>query len=115
MAKILIVEDHAEFRDLLVRIVASTGNKVVAVANGEEAYADLMQETFDLVITDYNLGGAINGKAVAEIAGRTPVILMSLDEDNLKNPGENVRKTFLKPFKQRELAEAISKILQGRP
>jgi PAS domain S-box-containing protein len=55
--KILLVEDHADSRRNLQRLIERRGHDVVAVASAEEAEAVLASETFAFLILDWMLPG----------------------------------------------------------
>ena len=82
MARLLIVEDKASFRDLLVRLlVPPTGpHEVTAVGAAEPALALLEREAFDLVLTDVRLPDG-DGFAVLNRARKlhpdTEVVMMT--------------------------------------
>ncbi|WP_428249243.1 response regulator [Ferrovibrio sp.] len=52
MARILVVDDYADFRLLLRRMLEPEGHSVREADDGQAALALLEQEPFDLVITD---------------------------------------------------------------
>jgi CheY-like chemotaxis protein len=52
---ILVVDDDAAIRNMLVGLYESIGYTVIAVRSGEEAICILEPETIDFVITDINL------------------------------------------------------------
>ncbi|MBI4400619.1 MAG: sigma-54-dependent Fis family transcriptional regulator [Nitrospirae bacterium] len=62
-AKILVVDDDAVARDLLVEALRKEGYDVEAVASGGDAIARGRQKAFDLVLTDIRLG-SVDGFAV---------------------------------------------------
>lgn len=55
--KILLVEDHADSRRNLQRLIERRGHEVVAVASAEEAEPVLAQQTFPFLILDWMLPG----------------------------------------------------------
>ncbi|MDQ3626980.1 MAG: response regulator [Verrucomicrobiota bacterium] len=55
--KILLVEDHADSRRNLQRLIERRGHRVVAVGSAEEAEAALAAETFPFLILDWMLPG----------------------------------------------------------
>ena len=55
--KILLVEDHADSRRNLQRLIERRGHEVVAVASAEEAEPVLEQQTFPFLILDWMLPG----------------------------------------------------------
>ena len=65
---ILVVEDEAVVRDLLVAELEDVGYKVVAVDAGEEALSLLQDRTrrIDWLFTDIRLPGVVDGWRVAD-------------------------------------------------
>jgi len=64
--RILVVEDEAPVRELLVRVLQEAGYLVTAAKHGAEAFALAEQQpTIDLLITDYAMRG-MNGVEVAK-------------------------------------------------
>ncbi|MFL6527309.1 MAG: response regulator [Chthoniobacterales bacterium] len=55
--KILLVEDHAESRRSLKKLIERRGHYVVAVGSAEEAERALVKETFPFLILDWMLPG----------------------------------------------------------
>ncbi|MFL6537489.1 MAG: response regulator [Chthoniobacterales bacterium] len=55
--KILLVEDHAESRRSLKKLIERRGHHVVAVGSAEEAERALVKETFPFLILDWMLPG----------------------------------------------------------
>ena len=55
--KILLVEDHADSRRNLQRLIERRGHEVVAVASSEEAEAVLATQSFPFLILDWMLPG----------------------------------------------------------
>ena len=55
--KILLVEDHADSRRNLQRLIERRGHEVVAVGSAEEAEPVLAQQTFSFLILDWMLPG----------------------------------------------------------
>ncbi len=53
--KILLVDDDPLIRNFLAEVLKRKNKKVVVAANGEEGYAHLQKESFDLLITDMKM------------------------------------------------------------
>jgi len=54
-AKILIVDDEKDTRELFSTVLAGEGYRVTVAENGESALSLFKHETFDLVITDLKM------------------------------------------------------------
>lgn len=68
LAKVLVVDDEADFRGTLRRGLERDGYAVAEAADGAEALARLGAETYDLVIVDLYLPG-MTGLALLEALG----------------------------------------------
>ena len=55
--KILLVEDHAESRRSLQKLIERRGHEVVAVGSAEEAEVELTRHQFPFLILDWMLPG----------------------------------------------------------
>ena len=54
-ARVLVVDDQEEMRDLLAEMLASEGYEPRAVVGGEEALQELEHAPYDLLLTDLNM------------------------------------------------------------
>ena len=61
MAKILLVEDEPDNRDLIRMFLESDGHSVATAATGEDAVAEAAGAEFDLVLMDLSLPGEFDG------------------------------------------------------
>lgn len=52
MAHVLVVDDHADSRDVMAAMLASAGHSSVQAADGDEALSLLQREAFDLALVD---------------------------------------------------------------
>jgi DNA-binding response OmpR family regulator len=68
MLSVLIVEDHQAVREALVEAFRGWGHAVAAAGTMEEARAQVRQKSFDLVVTDVDLGGE-NGLELVRLVG----------------------------------------------
>ncbi len=80
-AFVLIVEDDAAHGEAIAEGLKREGHACKVVASGAEAIASVSARPPDVIITDYKLGGALNGmdvlKQTKEISPHTQVILMT--------------------------------------
>ncbi|MEQ1561373.1 MAG: response regulator [Nitrospira sp.] len=67
--KVLIVEDEDVLRRLFEGILTRRGHRALSFASGEEAIRHLLVsgETYDLILTDFSMGGGINGFQFLEL------------------------------------------------
>ena len=80
MLSVLIVEDHQAVREALVEAFAGWNYSAASAGTMEEALAHLAAGSFDLVVTDVDLGGA-NGLELVRLLGtsqpKVPFIVIS--------------------------------------
>jgi len=118
---VLVVEDGEEVRTAVARQLRSLGYAVVEAADGAAGLAALEAESdrYDLVLTDVIMPGSINGKALAEEAGRRwprlRFVFMSGYPDNaIDREGRLDRGVLLlsKPFRKSDLAQILRQALE---
>ena len=61
MAKILLVEDEPDNRDLVRMFLEADGHEIAVAATGEDAVAEAAVGAFDLVLMDLSLPGEFDG------------------------------------------------------
>ncbi|MGW8266104.1 MAG: response regulator, partial [Longimicrobiales bacterium] len=61
MASMLIVDDEEGIREYLADVLAEEGNVIVQAADGVEALAHLSKQSFQVMITDLRMPGALDG------------------------------------------------------
>ena len=79
MAKILVVEDEASYRDTLAILLPKEGHQVVVAADGHEALARFADTNPDLILLDLMLPG-ISGNEVCRTIRQTsnvPIIMLT--------------------------------------
>lgn len=55
MAKIVVVEDEADLREILVEELSDMGHDIAIAVNGEEGLEVILEETPDLILADINM------------------------------------------------------------
>lgn len=123
MYRILIVEDSAMVRSLLVSTLDVAGDyEFVETASGFEALKVLPRSSFDLIITDINMPD-INGLELVSFIRKNdnykeiPLFIISTegsDEDIRRGLALGANEYIIKPFKPRELQGTVLKYLPGR-
>jgi len=64
---ILIIDDFAQMRSMLVSMLKNYGpERVLQAANGKEALEQINNNKFDIVLCDYNLGPGKDGQQILE-------------------------------------------------
>jgi DNA-binding NtrC family response regulator len=77
-ARILVVEDHEDFRLLLETVLTQAGFVVDCAESSEDAVAMLEQGDYDFLLSDYCLPGHSGAWLVAHANERTPESIPSL-------------------------------------
>lgn len=124
MQRILIVEDSATMRSLIVSSLEAleVSVKVVEAKNGFEALRLLPREVFDLVVTDINMPD-INGLELAsfikgsEKYASIPLVIVSTEgseRDVEKGLGIGADAYLVKPFDPEALRQIVLDLLAGR-
>ena len=120
MAKLLIVEDEAPLRELLVRGLSAAGHEVTAVADGIEALQALEEDAFDLLLSDImmpELDGVSLALKVSKEWPGLPIVLMTGFSDQharARNLSALVQQVVAKPFTLEDLARTIADTLKSR-
>ena len=114
MARILCVDDEPGVLTLKCSILEAEGHQVAACLSAADAVQRLQAQAYDLVITDWRLGGE-SGQAVVEAAKARPampVIVVSgfLAEAEGARPSADLY--LEKPLHPKRLVEAVNRLLQ---
>lgn len=118
-AKILLVDDNAVVRDMLVDLVGSLGYVADAASGGAEALALFDRNRYDIVLTDLLMPGMSGWEVLAAVRQRDPrmpVVIVtgtapSIDDPRAAQPGVAVLK---KPVDVKALDETIKEKLNQR-
>jgi signal transduction histidine kinase/CheY-like chemotaxis protein/HPt (histidine-containing phosphotransfer) domain-containing protein len=114
--RILVAEDNPVSQQLVRTLLEGLGARVTVAANGREALARILGETFDLVLIDLNLpelGGAevtARVRATEHDGRRTPIVALTADAlDQVPGRGAAVDLDawLTKPVDDRALLEVV--------
>ena len=116
-ARLLVVDDDAELRELAEAYLTQQGFDVSAVADGAAMDARLAQEKFDLLILDLMLPGEDGLSIAKRLKGRIdiPIIMVSAqgeDIDRIVGLEVGADDYIGKPFNPRELLARIRAVLR---
>lgn len=114
--RILLVEDQPPVLDVLKRLLTADGHAVSTAISGDQAVAEFGEDTsqFDLLITDVDMPGAIQGHDLAQhVSERHPdlrVILLSGYTPESREQGARNQLMLQKPVAREDLLAAISRL-----
>lgn len=121
-ATILVVDDDANFRSVVVAYLASEGYQVVTAENGSQAFSAAMQHKPDLIVMDLvmpEVSGATALEMLSDFRAKngTPVVLAtgSRDKALIKSATALAGTRFMpKPFHMKELGFAVRELLAAK-
>jgi DNA-binding response OmpR family regulator len=117
VAKILVVDDEPNIREVVELYLRRDGHTVVAAADGEEALRLYQQTEPDLVVLDLMLP-KVSGLEVCrriQASERVPVVMLTArgeEEDRIVGLGIGADDYVVKPFSPRELAARVEAVLR---
>lgn len=120
MSRVLIVEDEAHIRDLIVLHLGLEGLDTEAVADGQEALARAGARPFDLIILDLMLPG-VDGISICRAVRRdgpnqdVPILMLTArreESDKVLGLESGADDYLAKPFGIRELVARVRALLR---
>lgn len=117
MAKILVVDDEPNIREVVGLYLRRDGHVVVSAADGDEALRLYQQTRPDLVVLDLMLPG-LSGLEVCrrlQATRRVPLIMLTAkgeEEDRIVGLGVGADDYVVKPFSPRELVARVEAVLR---
>jgi len=121
--KILIVEDHADCRELLAIVLGRSGYVVIKAGTGLEAIDQARATHPDLIIMDFGMPGMTGDQAILRLRAdpsteKIPVILTTGYMDakvSERAKAAGATKIMIKPFELEELMETLERYLSPEP
>jgi two-component system cell cycle response regulator CpdR len=119
MTKILLAEDDHDMRRFLVRALQNAGYDVAAFDNGLSAYNRLVEEPFDLLLTDIvmpEMDGIELARRATELDPDLKVMFITGFAAVALNPDARApkdAKVLSKPFHLRDLVNEIGRLMQA--
>ena len=111
---VLVVDDHPEIRDLMVKILERRGYRVSTASAGHDALTQFALARPDLVITDLSMPG-LNGYQLCRLIrgiSSVPVLIMSAQKGVEQRVYEMGADAFVsKPFDMEALWAEIDELL----
>ena len=118
MAKILVVEDNLDLKEMLRTLLEHDHHRVETLSDGTEASYALQLDKFDLIILDWELPGKHGVDLCREFRGRgglTPVLILTgrREIDDKEAGFDSGADDYLtKPFHPRELLSRVKALLR---
>jgi putative nucleotidyltransferase with HDIG domain len=116
--KILIIDDEPIICDILLEILTSSGYLVVTAPSGDEGYQRLLEESFDLVITDIKMPGmsgtSLIEKIRKEISTDLPIIVITAHgtlDVAIESMTHGTQGFVLKPFTPDEILGTVDDVI----
>ncbi|MDO8837081.1 MAG: response regulator [Vicinamibacterales bacterium] len=118
---ILLVDDQADVRRILKRMLSSLGYAVLAAEGGDEALSleREHEDRIDVLLTDLEMPGMDGRQLAAEVRRRRPdigVLFLSGQPDDLApdiRGDQNESDFLLKPCTMNELSRSLSRLIEG--
>ncbi len=119
--RILVVDDFSTMRRIVRNLLADLGYANVTEADdGKTAWPLLQTNTFDFVVTDWNMPGMTGIELLRHIRadvriGKTPVLMVTAEAQRdqiIEAAQAGVSGYIIKPFTAVTLKEKIDKIFQ---
>ena len=122
MARILVIDDDPDMRDMVEQTLKPTGHEVIVAADGREGVVQHRTSPADLVITDLYMPNQNGLETIQEFRSRWPevaIIAMSgsiVEAGTMLSIAQNLPAVGVlqKPFTGGELIAAVAKVLEGQ-
>lgn len=116
--KVLVADDSGTMRKIIIRSLNAVGvSDIQEAADGSEAVDRFQQDTFDLVLTDWNMPGKTGLEVLKFIRGtgsKVPVVLITTEGEKtrvLEAVQAGVSDYLVKPFEADTLRAKLEKHL----
>jgi DNA-binding NtrC family response regulator len=119
-ARLLVVDDESGIVEILCEIFSANGYETVGCTSGKEALEILMEQSFDLILTDLRMpemDGLELLKAVKKTEQNLVVIIMTADAEKhtvLEAEKAGARAFIFKPLNSQELLTMISHAVESK-
>src|SRR5947207_2067993 len=121
MAKILVIDDSPEIRNLLEEALTAVGHEVRLAADGKEGMEEFRLRPADIVVTDLFMPNREGLETIAILVQAAPhVAILAMSGNYSAIPmlevarGLGAREVLQKPFLSHQLIDAINRLLESR-
>ena len=119
MAQILVVDDSASMRNMVVATLESAGHQVKDACDGQVAFDIAKSSSFDVVVTDLNMPVMDGIELVRNLRALasykyTPILLLTTESAaDKKSQGKQAGATgwLVKPFNPEKLLATVDRVL----
>ena len=124
MARILLVDDDAEFRSVIRRMLVRDGHEVIEAADGSVALDRYRDQPADLIIIDVYMPGVDGIEAIIRLQQDFPDVRIIAtsgggyrDKEDVLNTAARLgaRRTLPKPVDRQALLDAVAEVLREDP
>jgi CheY-like chemotaxis protein len=118
-ASVLLVDDSADFANLISHMLVKRGMEVLIASDGKQALDAATGTDFDVIVMDVNLPGTRGPEVIRELRNRgaCPVIIAMSADSSGKTRTEcqmsGANRFLCKPFRPQALADAIKSELSN--
>ena len=118
---VLVVDDMLSMRTVITSLLMSSGYKTMEAGSGNLGFQLMQSNSFDLIISDWNMPGLTGAQFVSSIRTKDaviPVVMVTAEagrERILEMRKIGVNGYILKPFKPQALLDVVDRILIGKP
>ena len=118
---VLVVDDMLSMRTVITSLLMSSGYKTMEAGSGNLGFQLMQSNSFDLIISDWNMPGLTGAQFVSSIRTKDaviPVVMVTAEagrERILEMRKIGVNGYILKPFKPQALLDVVDRILTGKP
>lgn len=121
MAVILVIDDDAQFLEMVRRVLETDGHHVLTDSNGAKGIKLAVNQTPDLVITDLIMPEKEGLETISELKNSHPNLpIMAISGGGSFSPDSYLKiakamgaqLTFSKPFDVKEFIDAINELLE---
>ncbi len=119
-ARVLLIEDDDDNRELMGEVLQDAGYQVVLAASGAAGLRTLAEHSIDVLVTDVGMpgmGGLEVARAAKEIAPTVPVVVVTgyaEREDIARARGHEVDAVLVKPVDPAALTAAVDQMVKPR-
>jgi CheY-like chemotaxis protein len=122
MARILVIDDDDQVRDMLRQMMAHAGHDVVVAADGEIGMRMHREQPADLVLTDIIMPEKDGWEAIVELRKEFPAVkIIAISGGGRLGPYSYLAiakrfgalRVFAKPIEKAELLRAVEELLGG--